>query len=314
MKIKNLLLLFFICSTTTNAIAATCQFYPGSSAFTNNITLPQTASIPRDAPDGQIIYESSPITITNQDKYICAAPYLLGTKNYLGKDVPGSIQPIGDTGIGWQWIHDGEAYNGVASNYIRPDFGSAIYFTGASFALRFVKIGAIKNNARIPAGEIGALQRGTIFPVTLTTNGMSIVVPSCETPDVTVDMGSMDLSQIFHNDASKRFNIKLNNCPAGIQKVNYKLIATSTAPAIGPTSGIINLNSTSTAKGIALQLMDSSEQPINLNLTHAFNDYSNGGGNFEIPMFARYFKKAGGTGEIKAGTANSEITFIMSYL
>ncbi|WP_339494399.1 fimbrial protein [Pseudomonas sp. RA_105y_Pfl2_P56] len=315
MKIKKLLFLFVIYFTTTNAIAAACYYPPSSTPIRQNITLPQSVSIPRDAPDGEVIYESAKVTIPSGHSFTCSVTYIQGIKNYLGKDVPGRTQPIGDTGIGWQWIYQGAPWGGVASN--SPYQPGTYSLNNTTHALRFVKIGAIKNNAQIPAGAIGALQTATIFPMTITTNGMSIVVPSCETPNVSVDMGSYDLSQIFYNTpytASKRFNIKLNNCPVGITKVTYKLLATSTGPAIDPTLGIISLNSTSTAKGVALQIMDSSEQPLNLNLTHAFNDYSNGGGNFEIPMFARYVKKAGGAGEIKAGTANSEITFIMSYL
>jgi major type 1 subunit fimbrin (pilin) len=315
MKVIKLLLLFFIFCTTANAVAAVCEYETGDSAVTRNIVLPTSVSIPRDAANGTVIYESVQVTNAEVGVFNCSDFHLEGIKNYLGQDVAGTIQPIGDTGIGWQWLYNGYPHYGVANN--NSGHPSRYSFKDTAVALRFVKIGAIKSNALIPAGAIGAFEVGTIFPFIIETSGMSIVVPSCETPDVIVDMGSQDLSQFFYNapyTASKRFNIKLNDCPVGIKKVNYKLIATSTAPAIDPTSGIISLNSTSTAKGIALQIMDSSEQPINLNLIHVFNDYSSGGGSFEIPMFARYFKKTGGDGEIKAGTANTEITFVMSYL
>ena len=317
MKTKKLLLLFFMCSMATNALASICEYYPDSGARTRTIILPASVSIPRDAPNGTEIYQSSSFTASESNRFTCFSTFLVGIKNFLGADVHGTIQPIGDTGIGWQWIYDGTKRNGVANGDTYAP--NSYVFAGSVNSVRFVKIGAIKDNARIPAGDIGAIQTGPLFPFTINISGMSILVPSCETPDVIVDMRSQDLSQFSDNTpytASAPFIIKLNNCPSGIRKVHYQLVAPSAAPAIDPAIGVIALNSTSTAKGIALQVMDAGERPINLNLTHVFSSYSASGGNFEIPLFARYLKRSGGGGqpEMKAGTANAELTFIMSYL
>lgn len=321
MKTRAYLLLALLCSFSVKATASICEYYSGHKAATISFTLPASTSIARDASVGTTIYESPTITFSGANSVKCTNSYVIGIKNLVGTDVPGLRFPIGDTGIAWQWIYNGHPFSGIASGAsLNP--GSAGFNT-TTHAIRFVKIGDIKSNSKIPSGALGSFNTGDLSPITININGISIVVPSCETPDVTVDMGNHDISEFTSNSSHpppRHFNIKLNNCPTGIKKVNYKISATPTAPALDPSQGIISLNTSSTAKGIALQIMDESQQPINLNSTYTFNDYSVTGGNFSIPFSARYLKTAAVKSEgvestgIRAGSANSELIFIMSYL
>ncbi len=52
--------------------------------------------------------------------------------------------------------------------------------------------------------------------------------------------------------------------------------------------------------------------PVPLNTPRNFSGYNTSGGNFLIPLIANYYRL--GTESLKAGSANTEVTFIMSYL
>lgn len=82
----------------------------------------------------------------------------------------------------------------------------------------------------------------------------------------------------------------------------------------------MKLSADSTAQGVALQILNSDGNPIVLHQSYVFTDYSSAGGNLKIPVSARYFRtaKTGGNGGfdkgMRAGSANANIAFVMSYL
>jgi type 1 fimbria pilin len=158
-----------------------------------------------------------------------------------------------------------------------------------------------------------------INPPCLRLSSVSLPKLSCETPDVQVSMGEHFTRDFYHygdTTLPKSFNIKLNKCSNGLTKVNYSLSANPTAPAVNATQGIVSLNKNSTAKGISLQVLDNNLQPIQLNKEYTFTPPTNTGGSFSIPMNARYIRTLpnGGSSPVTAGTANSEVAFVMSYL
>ncbi|QXH33673.1 fimbrial protein [Pseudomonas muyukensis] len=147
--------------------------------------------------------------------------------------------------------------------------------------------------------------------------------PTCETPDVKVELGdysTRDFPRYGDFTLPKAFNLLMNNCTTTVKKVSYTLSANPTAPAVNAAQGIVALNSASTAKGIALQLLDSNQNPIQLDKNYSFNELTAGGGNFSIPLNARYIRTLPNAGAgtqdkgVTGGTANTEVTFIMSYL
>ncbi len=321
MRTKKYLLLALLYSFCIEANSESCKFYPNHKLTAISITLPAISSIARDAPTGTVIYESPPVTFFGDSSYECKKDIRFGIKNLVGPDLPGRLFPIGDTGIAWQWLLNDIPVPGVVTGY--PQAAGGKGFNGMTNAIRFVKAGNINNNARIPSGTLGTFNIETLSTLSIHINGMSVAVPSCETPDVLVDMGEYDISEFSNNHSPpnpRHFSIKLNNCPTGINKVNYRLSTTTTAPAINPNQGVISLNKSSTAKGIALQIMDGNQQPVRLDTPYTFSDYSSTGGNFSIPFSARYVTTssnkslAGDRIGVRAGSANTEIIFIMSYL
>ncbi|WP_342244944.1 fimbrial protein [Pseudomonas sp. OTU5201] len=302
--------------------SANCEFYNGHSQQLININIPPTLSIPRDAPNNSVLYESAPQTFNGAASYKCSSDFKKGVKNNLGGDSPTStVFPIGTSGLSWQWIVDGTRHGGFGSSTGKA---GGYGFNGTTHSLRIIKTGNITSGTTLTAGIMGFIQRGAIQPLVMTiTNSSSIVLQSCETPDVKVEMKEHNLS-LFKSFESyttpKTFSIKLNNCPSGISKVAYSLSANPMAPAWNPALGIVELNKSSTAKGIALQVLDSKLEPIQLDKTYIFSEYASSGGNFSIPMNARYIRTlpSGSAGQydpgMSAGTANTEVTFIMSYL
>ncbi|MGS7251201.1 type 1 fimbrial protein [Pseudomonas sp. SK] len=303
---------------------AACEYYEGHSQKQININIPSTLSIPRDAPVNTVIYESPAITFNGAASYICSTTFTVGIKNAVGTDSRLTYFPIGNTGLSWQWIYQGSAYVGFGGlKYQQP---GGYGFNSTTNALRIIKTGNISPGATIPAGTLGYMQveSASLRPLAMTTyRSSSIILQSCETPNIFVEMGEHNLS-VFSRSGNatppKAFNIKLNNCPSGIQKVSYSLSATSGSPAVDGALGIIKLNTSSTAKGIALQLLDGNQTPIQLDKTYVFNEYSTDGGNFSIPLSAKYIRTLpnGDAGQydegMSAGSANSEVTFVMNYL
>lgn len=314
--------LFFFCFQISQASAAGCEFFPGHRLYTINVDIPATLSIPRDTPNGTVIYESKTITLSSpSNSYKCSAAGPYGIKNDVGATIPElNYLPIGNTGLAWQWGREGgEAV--IYPNYTQPAGGYG--WDKSQHTLRILKVGDTNSTQAIPAGTLGHYEAGGLGMLAMSTSGMTILPQSCETPDVRVEMGSTDLSLFSefgkHSDPV-RFDIKLNNCPKGINKASYSLVPTSGSPMVTAGAGMIKLNNSSTAKGIALQLLDENQTPLELNKVYNFLGYSSMGGNFGIPLSAQYVrtlptgKKGGFDPGMSPGTANADIWFIMNYL
>ncbi|WP_143010639.1 fimbrial protein [Cupriavidus necator] len=56
--------------------------------------------------------------------------------------------------------------------------------------------------------------------------------------------------------SSPGFNIALNNCPAGMTSVSYRIDAVT--PALDAANSVVSLDASSTASGIGVQLLDHS--------------------------------------------------------
>lgn len=305
------------------ARAAGCEFFPGHHIYTINVNVPATLSIPRDTPNGTVIYESQTIVLASpSNSYECTGDSPFGVQNEVGPTNPElTYLPIGNTGLAWQW---GRNENAIGSIFPNATVGAGGYGWDKSIhRLRILKVADTNGTQKIPPGTLGHYQIGNISVVAMATSGMTILPQSCETPDVRVDMGSSDLSlfsEYGKHSEPVGFQIKLNNCPKGINKITYTLAATPGSPATTAGTGMVELNQTSTAKGIALQLLDENQAPIQLNKAYSFLGYSGEGGNFGIPLFAQYVrtlptgKKGGFDPGMSPGAANADIWFIMNYL
>ncbi|SDY32094.1 fimbrial protein [Pseudomonas sp. NFIX28] len=317
MKTQRAALLIILLGTVLNAAANDCSSYGSMPRL--NIALQDIISFPRDVANGTVLLETTVPLVYFY--YNCVANHKYGIENHVGETKPGATTfPIRNTGLSWQIIYNNKPLPGYGA------IGRGGYYSyDGEITFHLIKTGNISSNAEVPTGRYAFFTAGRISPLSIyVTSAPKVVTWSCETPDIKVHMGEHDLG-IFEENGSyspaTRFDIKLNNCPAGIKKVTYQLIPSPTSPVSNAATGTVELNKNSSeARGIALQILDDQQQPLALNQVHIFNDYSTTGGNFSIPLAARFIRTvptgkygAHDTG-MKAGTANAEVLFVMSYM
>ncbi|WP_277759581.1 fimbrial protein [Pseudomonas sp. A34-9] len=317
MKVKYIGLLAALLSWSLNA-SAVCEFYAGHRQNPVNLVIPSDISLPWDAPIGSVIFESPEVTLgTIASSYKCTAAFPLGIKNNVGTTRPGArTHPIGDTGIAWKVIQGSAeiGLQGYPSPLLNPS--GAFGFNGVRYRLQLIKEAAVTGNTVIPSGILGYYYTGEISPIFFQTNGATLKLPTCETPDITVPMGTFTLSEIGSAPGSTAtpvaFGIKLNNCPAGMNKISYSFMRVG--ETAGFRYGVIRLNSGSTAKGLGIQIKHSDGRPAVIDgvTQEVYDGYDSKGGNFEIPMTAAYYHIDNEA--LKPGTANAELSFIIEYL
>lgn len=300
-------------------VSADCHYgnIPMAHADKFSTSMPRSLVIPRDTPIGSTLFESAFFTHSSSNySIICSGGNTWGAINNLGTTPAGSkLHPIDNSGLSFQLLYDGVPIK-EASQISLPD--KTYTMENRTIQLRIIKTGDTISGAIIPAGEISGLKMGNLKVSTINlSNSVTLTAPACQTANVNVHMGQHRLSDFPKDGAPSNktipFNIEIYNCPAGINKVMYSLVPTPSSPSLNDNQGIIKLNPGSTAMGVGLQVTDDSMVPVPLNISIPFKEYSSAGGNFTIPLNARYFKIAGGSG-ITPGTANTEMTFVMSYL
>ncbi|MBV4465842.1 type 1 fimbrial protein [Pseudomonas sp. SWRI79] len=295
---------------------AACSFDPGFKAETVNITPSASISVPRDTRNGTVIYTSAFATST-PSTYRCTGGERYGIKNLIGNQstdlTRSGISPIGTTGLGFRWI----AQTRLRPIYIGPyGFsyrGAQDYTARTPYGFELVKIGPIMEGIEVSAGNIATLAAGSLNPVVTMnlTQKITVTQPTCTTPDVTAPMGTQKTSGFRGVGTSLPpvpFVIKLNNCPAGINTVKYRLVPNFSDPNNPPS--VAALSAASTAKGVGVQILNNLNTPLTLGIDHVFKDYSAAGGNFSIPLKAAYYQ-TGST--VKGGSANTSLDFTMTY-
>jgi type 1 fimbria pilin len=296
---------------SSGTLAANCLFTSGFSEFTANFgSKPINLTIPKDAPIGTIVYQES---ITAPQKgFQCSAdsPFVFALNPAFGSVTTGKIFPLGKTGLSLQIKYEDFGY--LSADYL---LAGKVYLDPArSYTIEVTKTSEQPAQNVVPAGLLGTHKWGNLVLVKLNLlNPIVLNSASCQTPDVSVQMGDDYQLHEFRNvgDTPRtiKFNIGLNQCQTGIQKVTYSLTATS--QVIDQQNGVVALNSSSTAKGIGLKLMNDAGQPIALGTTYPFSGFTTTGTNFKIPLSAAYYRLAD---KLEAGSANASVTFTVNYL
>jgi type 1 fimbria pilin len=314
-------LLIFVAATllacASDAMAANCSFIniPSTQTLNFGASLANGGlTIPADTPDGTVVYQDT-VQQSSSHGWMCNATshYGVAVNPALGTPTSsGNTFPLGKTGLSFRiWMDALSRYESYLFS-VKPNN----YGVGAgAVRLEIVKSGPLASQVTIAAGNLGNLEAGelTLNKFNL-ANSLVLNAASCQTPSVPVAMGDdYELNEFRDagaNPRTVRFNIALNQCQTGIKKVTYSLKATT--PVIDATKGIVALNNTSTATGIGLQLMNGAGQPMALDTTYPFTAFTTTGTDFKIPLSAAYYRLP--AGELKAGSANTEVTFIVNYL
>lgn len=251
--------------------------------------------------------------------YRCSASYHqrgLSMNPALGWPTGGDATttfPLGKSGLSFRIRNTWNNY--IPETELRFNDPESDAMPEGNYTLEIIKSAELQSNVVVPAGYLG---RHFADDVTLATfnlsNSIVVSAPSCQAPSVSVNMGDDyqlgDFSKPGATPQTIKFNIVLNQCQAGIQKVTYQLKANT--PVIDSQKGVVALNAGSTAKGIGLQLKNEAGEPIALDTTYRFSGFKPSGTEFKIPLSAAYIRLA--DSRLEAGTANTEVTFTMNYL
>ena len=314
MKHSNIFLTFaasVVLAYSSGAVAY-CTMFEGS-AFTINFgkSLTPNFTIPQDAPNGTIIYEETSSEVQGVRLSCRNGAVGFNVNPAFGSVTSGSVFPLGVTGLSFRIISDG--YHLKAPLI---EWGNITWnFSSRSYSLEIIKTGEILSQSPIPAGSLGQLRADeVVFGNFNLINPITVNTATCQTPSITVAMGGEyrldEFEKVGETSRLIKFNIALNQCQRGIQKVTYQLKANT--PVIDSKNGVVALNAGSSAKGIGLQLRNDAGQPIEFDTPYPFNGFNPSGTDFNIPLSAVYIRLAGS--KLEAGTANSEVSFIVSYL
>lgn len=143
---------------------------------------------------------------------------------------------------------------------------------------------------------------GTITPIPGT----------CSVPNQTVTLPKESLSKLGHVGSTigmKNFQIQVNNCPKGYNRVGYTLEPVGGTIANSP--GVLPLASGSTASGVKIRVENAQGAPATLGTSITVDGYNKAaGGSFAIPMQASYIR----TDTVATpGTVNGAMTVLLDY-
>jgi major type 1 subunit fimbrin (pilin) len=320
------------------------------------LTLPATVAVARDLPNGSMLtgWSQSPMvvyyncTMTNNtftgSVLIPAGMTSIAGQtsyrvNYNGK--PFVVWKTNLPGIGiamgmYATVNQGTVtgpYSGTSAGFIGGEQfnGLASSRNGGRLIVALVKIGDItpgtvggqvaKSNAWI--GPLPAVDNlvPSVGEAVLSITPVAVTVLTCQTPDVTIPMGTQgptEMPAVGPSSKSQTFKISFNNCPSGtavagtqaglINNVQYRI-----DPSDGTVPGFANVaavNGNPVAGGVGIQLYDATgavfPYATNQDLS-GFNGTS--GGNYDVTLTARYYR----TGALSSGQANSTMTLTAFY-
>ncbi|EJN21109.1 P pilus assembly protein, pilin FimA [Pseudomonas sp. GM80] len=219
--------------------------------------------------------------------------------------------PINKTGLSFRiWIDSLARYE--SNQFILP--GKKFVISATRLQLEIFKSSELAPNITVSGGLLATLKSDNLDLMRFNIPPIYFKARTCQAPSLAVAMGDDYQLHQFNDTGSVnrmvRFNIELNNCEAGIQKITYSLRANT--PIVDEAKGVVELSGSSTAKGIGLQLLSGAGQPISLNTDYILQDFTPSGTNFKIPLQASYYRLP--VSKIKAGSANAEISFVVNYL
>jgi major type 1 subunit fimbrin (pilin) len=165
-----------------------------------------------------------------------------------------------------------------------------------------------------PSGSIPTSASLQAAPtVSFSMSPVNLVSGACITPDVVVPMGThltKEFSGINTFTSAVSFNVGLNNCPVGINTIQYQIQPTTAI--VNSAQSVVALDSSSGATGVGVQLLNSAgTAAFPLNAYQTFSGYNSAtGGDYTIPFKARYYQTSA---TVAAGTANTSMYVTLLY-
>ncbi|WP_097303865.1 fimbrial protein [Pseudomonas chlororaphis] len=282
---------------------------PSARAVTYVDAFGQEISIPRNTASGTILarHYITPTQICGQST--CTITSLSAWPNGGGFPSSSPIITTNVSGISTSLLINGRAYGGSSNlneTITRPieiqllgdgreNKGGSLAGTAASTPQYYV--------LRAEKDYFTAINlKGTITPIDGT----------CSVPGQTVKLPKtliQRLERVGLTAGTQSFQIQVNNCPKGYNRIGYTLDPVGSVIANSP--GVLPLAGGSTASGIKIRVENAQGAPATLGTSITLDGYRKAeGGSFVIPMQASYIR----TDTVATpGTVNGAMTVLMDY-
>lgn len=215
--------------------------------------------------------------------------------------------PVTSTGFFWLMPSTGSPQGTAVSVSVRLKLISTASVAPGTFNIPSLLI--LGSYVYGSGGTTNTLGQGFVstssFAMKVTTNTCAVTTPGLNVP--LDDVSDSDLPGIASTAKEKDFHVLLN-CQAGVN-VYAQLIATQDPDT--STDGVIqitNPGAASSAKGVAIQIVDNNHTPLKIGLNQTIK-YS-AGGNEDLTFYARYYRTRT---NLSAGAANAVATLNINY-
>ncbi|MGU7785163.1 fimbrial protein [Burkholderia sp. PU8-34] len=313
-------LLAAISGGVAHAALATC--IPSSSG--GLARLPESLKISSDAPINSVLWRQTGIQISATCKKVLPVPgtAAVAATLYRWMDDPKLIA----NGLALFVTYNGNRGHGLASfpmaQSIAPWGETTVK---ATVDLELVKIGptpsvptdfpVLSVLSVLIGGSDMAYSDSARF-ITLGFDKISFQPTTCTTttPSVYVDLGANKLSTssglgsgMGSTSAAKGFSIGLR-CDTGVAG-NFGVSLMLDGNSVDASNGVLSLSSSSTAKGVGIQLLRSDNLPVPIGTPWKVGDLASSS-SLSVPLAARYMQTGASA---RPGTANGSATFTIIY-
>ncbi|NVZ52572.1 type 1 fimbrial protein [Pseudomonas sp. B6002] len=308
-----------------------------------------TVFSPRDVPTGTTLNNPSPIRAVNfGDGLRCGSSSIYNVRlvgplaadipvDYLNvpanallqTNVPGVGLAIYMTGFAAGWRTPADNPNRFVPLNLTYASGTIAEMPSIMFRYLLVKTGDIPAgthsiNQLVASGTTNAIPMFDLtFTATLTVAGCSM--PAAPGNQIDVPMGTWE-KRVFNGKNSTTsatsFAITLSSCIAGSNYpnnangyfngnyANIQIDGNKTSSIVDAANGILSLSSDSTAQGVAIQVLQANDTPMNLGQPVRLNRIVSG--TTSVPLKARYIQTGDGPTPVP-GTANGYASFTVTY-
>jgi type 1 fimbria pilin len=278
---------------------------------------PTVISMPRDTPSNTVVARAhlTPQQLCGEDKcrLVIFRPISFGIDGQ-GYEVSGPtvITEIGT--LAMQVIVNGEPQKRLTDGQSPVDFHSQI------------EIQLLRNNRGQIPGSVTeeSNDRLAFWLFTKTMTGDDRIVShirlnttltkiegTCSVPSQTIELPPTragSFKGIGTTAAERSFQISINDCPKGYNKIFYRL--KPVGDTVETTAGVLPLSPESTAKGVRIRVTDSAAAVVFDTSTRVDDYNTDTGGSFSIPMRVSYVQTEA---NVTPGTVNGAMSVLMEY-
>ncbi len=268
-----------------------------------------------------------------------AAGSVLHSAEYpLPEPSPGCIAPDAGPGAGWRYAQaprpalaqdlyatsvEGIGVRLSISGQVLPTLEHAASNAGvgptrARLRLEWIKTGEMGGAGSVAGTDLPTLAyadaSGQSISASVAFAGtLSVRAATCDTADVRVVLAPIAANALPQAGASagaKDFELRLDDCPAGMARLSYRL--DPLGPLANAAASVLALDPASSARGLGLQIRDRQGRPIAFGAAHDVDaPHLRAGGSVRVPLQAAYYRT--GAGSPAPGTVSASMTFTLNY-